>query len=83
MTPQDHAKQLLEEWNLCVKAKPKSNAVDIQLDKDLAALCASNLMQQLAWGNDNEIQEACYQFESRLQALKEKLVIEVLKNGFV
>ena len=54
-----------------------------QLDKDVVAPWASYLMRQLAWGNDNEIQEACYQLESRLIELKEKIVIEVLKNGTV
>lgn len=83
MTPQEHAKQLLEEWNLCEKARPKNNAVDIQLDKDIMKPWVSYLSRQLNWGNDIELQEACYLFESRLRELKEKLVIEVLTNGSV
>jgi hypothetical protein len=35
------------------------------------------------WGSELELTEACNQFESRLKPLKEKLVIEVLKNGSV
>ncbi len=84
MTPQEHAAKLLEEWFVCVKAKPKSNAVDIQLDKDVLEPWAAYLDKQLAWGNDDvKLQELCYQFESRLKELKEKIVIEVLQNGTI
>ena len=83
MTPQEHARQLLEEWALCQNAKPKKNAVDIQLDKDVIKPWAAYLERKLSWGNEIEILEACYQFEARLKKLKEKLVIEVLQNGSV
>lgn len=84
MTPQEHAKKLLNEWFLCSKARPKSQAVDIQLDKDVLEPWAAYLDRQLAWSNDDDkLQEVCYQFESRLNALKEKIIIEVLKNGSV
>ncbi len=83
MTPQERAKQLLEEWNLCVKAKPKHNAVDIQLDKDVIAPWANLLIRQMAWGKEPELIETCNQFESRLRTLKEKIIIEVLQNGSV
>jgi len=83
MTPREHAKKLLEEWNLCVEAKPKNNAVDIRLDKDVVRPWAVHLDWQLSWGSENDIQIACCQLESRLNALKEKIIIEVLKNGSV
>ena len=84
MTPQEHARKLLDEWFLCSRAKPKSQAVDIQLDKDVIEPWAAYLDRQLAWGNDdNELQKICYIFESKLKNLKEKIVIEVLKNGSV
>lgn len=83
MTPHEHAGKLLEEWLLCQRAKPKKNAVDIQLDKDTMSPWATYLIRQLSWGTDNDIVEACYQFESRLSKLKEKLVIEVLTNGTI
>ena len=84
MTPQEHARQLLNEWFLCSRAKPKSQAVDIQLDKDVLEPWAAYLDRQLAWGDDDtKLQEACYQFESRLKILKEKIIIEVLKNGSI
>ena len=83
MIPREHAEKLLEEWRLCQNARPKNNAVDIQLDKDVLKSWISYLARQLTWGNDLDLQEACYQVESRLKTLKEKLVIEVLKNGSV
>lgn len=83
MIPQDYAKQLLEEWALCQNARPKKNAVDIQLDKDVLKPWAAYLERKLSWGNDHELVEACYQFDYRLKKLKEKLIIEVLQNGSV
>jgi hypothetical protein len=75
------ADQLLEEFNLCIKAKPMHNAVDIQLEKDTVAKFAYNLATQRGWGTDSEIAEAIYQLEPRLAALKKKLIIEILQNG--
>ncbi len=72
---------LLEEFNLCIKAKPKHNAVNIQLEKDSVAKWAYHLNTQRAWGSDNEIAEACHQLEPKLKQLKEKLVIEILQHG--
>ena len=83
MTPREHAEKILEEWQLCQRARPKNNAVDIQLDKDVLTSWVSYLVRQLTWGSDVELREACYQVESRLTTLKEKLVFEVLKNGSV
>lgn len=81
MDIREYAKQLLEEYDMCCKAKPKHNAVDIQLDKDVIAPWAVYLNNQLSWGTDNEIAKATYQLESRLTPLKEKLIFEVLKHG--
>jgi hypothetical protein len=83
MTPQEHARLLLDEWQLCSNARPKNNAVDIQLDKDVIKPWVEYLHRQLAWGNENEIQTACYQFESKLKTLKEKIIIEVIRYGSV
>ena len=77
------ATELLEEFNLCLTAKPKHDAVNIQLEKDAVSKWAVLLNNQLGWGTDNEIAEACYQLEPRLKKLKEKLVMEILKNGSV
>jgi len=81
MSYKEHAKELLEEFYLCVKAKPKHNSVDLQLEKDQCEKLAGRLNNLLAWGDDSEIEEACQQFEPRLKRLKEKLVIEVLTHG--
>lgn len=83
MTPREYAEKLLEEWALCQKAQPKNNAVDIQIDKDIIKSWISYLVRQYSWGSDVELQEACYQVESRLKQLKEKIVIEVLTNGTI
>ena len=79
----EYADQLLEEYNLCVKARPKHNAVDIQILKDSVGKWASNLATQRSWGTETEIAEACHQLAPRLQELKEQVIFEVLKNGTV
>jgi hypothetical protein len=75
------ADELLVEFNLCCRAKPKHDAVNIQLEKDACAKFAHHLSTQRGWGTDVEIAEACHQLESRLHRLKEKLVMEILTNG--
>jgi hypothetical protein len=77
------ATELLNEFDLCCKAKPKHDAINVQLEKDSCAKFAHHLNTQRGWGTDNEIAEACYQLEPRLQKLKEKLVMEILSNGSV
>jgi hypothetical protein len=79
----EYADQLLEEYNLCVKARPKHNAVDIQILKDSVGKWASYLATQRSWGTETDIAEACYQLAPRLQELKEQVIFEVLKNGTV
>lgn len=75
------ADDLLREFDLCCQAKPKHDAINVQLEKDACARFAYHLSTQRSWGTDNEIAEACYQLEPRLQKLKEKLVMEILTNG--
>lgn len=77
------ADELLAEFDLCCRAKPRHDAINVQLEKDSVAKFAYHLATQRGWGTDNEIAEACYQFEPRLQRLKEKLIIEILTNGSV
>ena len=83
MDVKEYADQLIEEYNLCCRARPKHNAVDIQLLKDSVGKWASHLAAQRSWGTDTEIAEACHQLVPRLQELKEQVIIEVLKNGAV
>lgn len=81
MNTRDHAERLLEEFDYCMRARPRHNAVDVQLEKDAVAKWAYHLNSQVAWGTESEIAEAAYQLESRLNCLKEKIVFEVLKHG--
>ena len=77
----DQAEELLTEFYMCYRAKPRHNAVDLQLEKDVCEKWAGHLSNQLAWGTDSDVAEAASQLESRLRRLKEKIVIEVLKYG--
>jgi hypothetical protein len=77
------ADELLREFELCCQAKPKHDAVNIQLEKDTVAKFAYHLNTQRGWGTDHEVSEACHQLESRLTQLKEKLVMEILTNGSI
>lgn len=81
MSIRDHAERLLEEFDHCMRARPRHNAVDVQLEKDSVAKWAYHLNSQIAWGTDNDVAEACHQLEPRLNNLKEKIVFEVLKHG--
>jgi hypothetical protein len=78
-----HADQLLEEYNLCCRARPRDHAVDVQLEKDRVGQFLNHLVTQRSWGTERELAEACLQFEPRLAELKKKLVMEILKNGSV
>lgn len=77
----DQAEELLTEFYMCCKAKPRHNAIDVQLEKDICEKWAGHLGNQLAWGTESDIAEAAVQLEPRLKRLKEKIVIEVLKYG--
>ena len=77
------ADTLLAEFDQCCGAKPRHDGVNVQLEKDACAKFAHHLNTQRAWGTDNQIAEACYQLEPRLQRLKEKLVMEILQHGTV
>lgn len=77
------AHELLEEYNLCLRAKPRHDAINVQLEKDAVGKWAVLLNNQLGWGTDNDIAEACYQLEPRLTDLKKKLIFEILKNGSI
>ena len=75
------AEELIAEYDLCCRARPRQKAVDIQLLKDSCSKWASYLATQRSWGGDVEIAEACHQLEPRLKELKEQVIIEVLTNG--
>jgi len=84
MQIRQRGEELLSEWELCKNARPKGNAVDLQLERDGLEKWANNLSRNLAWAPDNiSTAEAVYQFEYRLKAYKEKAILEILKNGAV
>ena len=64
------AAELIEDFNLCMQARPKGDAAKVQIEKDECSRWAYHLNTQVAWGTDNEIAEACYQLEPRLNRLK-------------
>lgn len=74
------ADELLAEFDICCKARPMNNTVEVQIAKDAVAKWAYNLATQRSWGSDLEIAEACHQLEPRLKTLKEKIVLEVLHD---
>jgi len=83
MNFKEYADNLIEEYNMCCRARPRQNAVDIQILKDTVGKWAYHLATQRSWGTDEEIAEACYQLAPRLQELKKQVIIEVLTNGTV
>jgi hypothetical protein len=76
-----HAIELLNEFYLCMRARPKHNAVDFRLEKDQCEKIAGELNNLIAWGTDEEIAESCKVLEPKLIRLKEKLTFELLKYG--
>jgi hypothetical protein len=72
------ADELLSEVDMCMRAQPMHNTVEVQIAKDTTAKWAHHLSTQRSWGSDLEIAEACHQLEPRLKQLKEKIVLEVL-----
>ena len=48
----ERAEQILREWALCSNARPKYNAVDIQIEKDTCGRWATNLIHNLNWGSE-------------------------------
>lgn len=83
MDYKERAENILREWALCANARPRNNAVDIQIEKDVCGRYATNLIHNLNWGTEIELAEACNRLEARLKPLKEKIVYEVIKNGSV
>lgn len=83
MNYRHRAQQLLSDFQLCLHARPKHNAVDLQLEKDSVAELVEQLNRQLVWGSEIQIVLACQELEPRLKKLQEKLIIEIIQNGTV
>jgi hypothetical protein len=78
---QQRATELLEEFDACCRAKPRHDAVNIQIEKDRISKFAHHLNTCRSWGTESDIAEACHQLESRMIKLKEKLIMEILSDG--
>ena len=81
MNNKDLARELLDEWHLCLNAQVPSNVIDLQLAKDKCSALAYVVDQEYAWGvSDDELQRACTAFAPMLKKLKEHIIIEVLQS---
>jgi len=74
------AEELLAEYDACCRARPYHNALDVEIAKESCATWASHLATQRAWGEPNDIAEACYQLEPRLKKFKETVVLDILTD---
>jgi len=84
MTIQQRGEQLLEEWTLCKNAKPKSDAINLQIERDALEHWANYMSRNLSWNpTHNDTAESIYQFESRLNSYREKVIVEILTHGSV
>lgn len=82
--PRDWGGLLLEDWQRCKHAKPRGDAVNLQVERDRLDMWAQQLGHLLIWEtNDNLIAETCYQFESRLTHYREKVILEILTHGTI
>ena len=81
MSIREQAGELINEFHMCSRIKPKSNVIGFQIEKDVCESWAIKLNNDLAWAEDSEIAESYYQLESRMKKLKEKIIIEVLTHG--
>lgn len=79
---QSRARELLNDWESYRCARPREHVWDIQAEKDQISIWASRLHDHMLWSDNlNELAEACYQFESKLNTFKDKIVLELLTNG--
>jgi hypothetical protein len=84
MTIQQRGEQLLEEWTLCKNAKPKSDAINLQIERDALEHWANYMSRNLSWHPSHvHTAESIYQFESRLKSYREKVIVEILTHGSV
>ena len=84
MTIQQRGEQLLEEWALCKNAKPKSDAINLQIERDSLERWANYMSRNLSWNPTHaDTAESIYQFESRLKSYREKVIMEILTHGSV
>ena len=84
INPTQRAEELLHEWNQCKNARPRSDAINLQIERDELEKWARNLSYHAMWdGDTNTTVEAIYQFEARLKSYKQKVIIEILTHGAI
>lgn len=81
------SQQLLSEWNTvrcCRPCTDINSAVDLEYHKEQLDEWA-HLLRRYSFDktSNNDLAEACYQFESRLEKYKKKVVSEVLHHGTI
>jgi hypothetical protein len=84
MDPREHADALFREWALCKNAKPRSDAVSLQIERDELEQWAQHLSRNITWAPDElSTVEILHQFETRLTHYREKVIIEILTHGTI
>ena len=81
------AQQLLDDWATVRGCRPRTNidsAVELEYLKDQLDDWA-HLLRRYSFDKESTIDlaETCYQFESRLEKYKKKVVIEALHHGTI
>ena len=79
------AEDLLDQWCQYQKLNPANQhfpePVELTIMKDNMMTWADFLRKQLHWGTDTDIAKATYNFQSRFTAFRDRITIDVLKNG--
>lgn len=81
------SQSLLEDWNLVRNARPRTNmisSVDLEQMREIIDEWAV-LLRRYSFDKtpSNDLAEACYQFETRLEKYKKRVVIETLQHGTI
>ena len=77
-TEQDRAQLLLKEWNRFRSSGACSLIFDIQESKDRLEDLATRLSAELYCADAEELYQACLQFESELEQLKERVFVDLI-----
>jgi hypothetical protein len=84
INPTQRAEELLHEWNQCKNARPRGDAINLQIERDDLEKWARQLSYYAMWqGDEIHTIETIYQFESRLNSYKQKVIIEILTHGTI
>jgi hypothetical protein len=79
------AENLLDQWHQYHKLNPANQhfpePVELTIMKDDMVHFADHLRKQLRWGNDVDVAKATHNFEMRFNIFRDRITIDVLKNG--